>query len=127
MCLVQNASKEENIHKQGILFFGTTAYSTIEATDLLREKGIELDAMRIKALPFNDEVKDFIDQHEQVYVVEQNRDAQFRTLLMAELDADPKKLRSVLNYNGMPITAQTIMEKISEAMTVKESICLRRE
>ncbi len=114
--------QEENTHKQGIIFFGTTAYSTIEATDLLREKGIELDAMRIKSLPFNDEVKDFIDQHEQVFVVEQNRDAQFRTLLMAELDADPKKLTSVLSYNGMPITAHAIMEKIAEGLSVKESL-----
>lgn len=108
----------KNDHKNGIIYFGTTNYAAREAMDLLEERGVHLDAMCIKALPFNQEVEDFINQHEQIFVVEQNRDAQFRTLLMNELDANPQKLIRVLNYDGMPITADTIMQKISSALTV---------
>lgn len=98
----------------GIIFFGTTRYSALEAMDLFEEEGIYLDALRIKAVPFNDTVLAFINSHEQVFVIEQNRDAQMRTVLMNELDADPKKLTPILNYDGMPITAHTIMERIGE-------------
>jgi 2-oxoglutarate ferredoxin oxidoreductase subunit alpha len=108
----------KDAQKNGMIYFGTTNYSAKEAMDLLEEKGIYLDAMCVKALPFTPEVEDFINQHERVFIVEQNRDAQFRTLLINELDADPKKLIRVLNYDGMPITADTIMQKISNALAV---------
>lgn len=108
----------KDTHKNGMIYFGTTNYSAREAMDLLEEKGIYLDAMCVKALPFTQEVEDFINQHERVFIVEQNRDAQFRTLLINELDADPKKLIRILNYDGMPITADTIMQKISSALAV---------
>jgi len=98
----------------GIIFFGTTRYSALEAMDLFEKEGIYLDALRIKAVPFNQTVEDFINSHDQVFVIEQNRDAQMRTVLMNELDADPKKLTPILNYDGMPITAHTIMERIGE-------------
>lgn len=102
----------------GIIFFGTTQYSALEAMDLFEKENIFLDALRIKAVPFNKTVEDFINNHEQVFVIEQNRDAQFRTVLINELNADPQKLISVLNYDGMPITAHTIMEKIKKFLPV---------
>ena len=98
----------------GIIFFGTTRYSALEAMDLFEKEGIYLDALRIKAVPFNQTVEDFINNHEQVFVIEQNRDGQMRTVLMNELDADPNKLTAILNYDGMPITAATIMERIQK-------------
>jgi len=98
----------------GIIFFGTTRYSALEAMDLFEKEGVYLDALRIKAVPFNQTVEDFINSHEQVFVIEQNRDGQMRTVLMNELDADPKKLTAILNYDGMPITAATIMERIGQ-------------
>lgn len=96
----------------GIIFFGTSTDSSLEAVDLLQTEGIEFDAMRLRAFPFSDSVRDFIDAHEMVYVVEQNRDAQMRSLLINELDATPQKLIPVLNYDGFPITAETIRQHI---------------
>ena len=68
----------------------------------------------MKAFPFTDAVRDFIDKHERIYVVEQNRDAQLRTLLMLDIDADPKKLVSMLHYNGLPISADFVVDRVLE-------------
>ena len=95
-----------------MLSFGTTGYATLEAMDLLREDGISVDSMRVKAFPFHQQVKDFIDNHEYIIIVEQNRDAQFRSLLINELELDPARVLSILNYDGMPITAQTIKTQL---------------
>jgi 2-oxoglutarate ferredoxin oxidoreductase subunit alpha len=97
----------------GLLFYGTSQYAAEEAMDLLRKEGIEMDAMRLKAFPFNKDVEDFIAAHERVFVIDQNRDAQMRSLLMIELNANPAKLVSVLNYDGMPVTADNIMRQVS--------------
>ncbi|MDR2206118.1 MAG: 2-oxoacid:acceptor oxidoreductase subunit alpha [Flavobacteriaceae bacterium] len=96
----------------GILFYGSSMYAAEEALHLLKEQGIELDAMRIKAFPFNQAVENFIAEHDKIYVVEQNRDAQLRSLMLIELGANPDKLIPVLNYSGMPITADDIVSKI---------------
>lgn len=107
---------KKNQSNYGMLFFGTTTYAALEAMDMLQEEGISVDSMRIKAFPFNDEVKAFIDEHEFVYVVEQNRDAQMRSVLIQELDINPEKMRSVLNYDGMPITADNIFHNIAGSL-----------
>lgn len=99
-----------------LIFFGTSAAPSLEAVDLLAEHGIKADAMRIRAFPFNDKVKKFIDEHEQVFVIEQNRDAQMRTLLMTEVGIAPHKLRSILNYDGMPITARNILKQVKQQL-----------
>ncbi len=78
-------------------------------------QGIHLDALRMRGFPFADEVLDFIAAHEQVFVVEQNRDAQLRTLLVNEGGVDPAKLVPVLHYDGTPITARFITGAISQA------------
>ncbi len=106
--------KQEPGSPYGIIFFGTTRYAALEAIDLLVAEDILLDGMRILSFPFNDEVEAFIEEHEAIFVVEQNRDAQMRTLLINELEINPKKLIKVLNFDGMPITADTIKDQIIE-------------
>ncbi|MEL6656704.1 MAG: 2-oxoacid:acceptor oxidoreductase subunit alpha [Bacteroidota bacterium] len=106
--------------RKGILFFGTTTYAALEAMDMLNEANIAVDAIRIKALPFNETVVAFLDQHDEVFVIEQNRDAQLRTIIMNELDTPPDKLISVLNYDGMPITAQTIVNAIRQHLIIAQ-------
>ncbi|MGZ3757077.1 MAG: 2-oxoacid:acceptor oxidoreductase subunit alpha [Mucilaginibacter sp.] len=106
--------QDKNTSPYGIVFFGTSTYSAEEAMDIMKQENTCFDAMRIKAFPFNKTVEDFINSHEKVFIIEQNRDAQLRSLLINELNADPQKLIPVLNYDGMPITADTIMTQISK-------------
>lgn len=96
----------------GMLFFGTTMDSALEAIDKLRAQGINMDGIRLKAAPFSQEVIDFVLDHETIYVVEQNRDGQMRSILINELDIDPRRLVAVLNYDGFPITADFIIRQI---------------
>lgn len=104
--------QEKNTHRDGVMFFGTSTDSAQEALDILQAQGHGLDALRLRAFPFNTTVSDFIASHDRVFVIEQNRDGQMRSLLTNELNVDPNTLISVLNYDGMPITAQTITEQI---------------
>jgi len=101
-------------HEVGILAYGTSHWAVVESLDQLKqEAGIEAGYCRLRAFPFNNEVKDFIRQHERIYVVEQNRDGQMHSLLRMEIDADDvKKLRSVRHYNGIPIDARSITDSI---------------
>ena len=96
----------------GVIFFGTSTYAAKEAVELLKEEGIELDAMRPRAFPFGKAFVDFIEAHKKVFVIEQNRDAQFKSLIMIELGVNADKLISVLNYDGTPITADFIFNQI---------------
>lgn len=96
----------------GVIFFGTSTYAAVEAIELLNADGIHLDAMRVRAFPFGDAFRAFVEAHERIFVIEQNRDAQFRSLMMIELGVNPSKLISVLNYDGMPITADNIFRQI---------------
>jgi 2-oxoglutarate ferredoxin oxidoreductase subunit alpha len=91
-----------------------------EAHDALEDDGIALDVMRIRAFPFAESVRDFILAHESVFVIEQNRDAQMRSLLVNELDIDPARLIPVLHYDGTPITARFIHERISDWITQRK-------
>ena len=95
-----------------ILAFGSSHHAVQEARDVLRERGVETDYLRVKALPFQAEVLDFIRGHERVYVVEQNRDAQMKSLLTIELGAESARLRSILHYNGLPLDAQSVVEGV---------------
>ncbi|WP_296597882.1 2-oxoacid:acceptor oxidoreductase subunit alpha [Phenylobacterium sp.] len=100
----------------GVIYFGSTAPAMHEALEMLEAQGRRLNALRVRGFPFADEVFAFIAQHERIYVVEQNRDAQFRTLLTTEGDVDPAKLVPVLHYDGTPITARFIAGAIAERM-----------
>jgi 2-oxoglutarate ferredoxin oxidoreductase subunit alpha len=97
----------------GVIYFGSTTPAMHEALELLEAQGEHVDGLRVRGFPFNDEVMDFIEAHETVFVVEQNRDAQLRTLVMVEGGVDPAKLVSVLGYDGSPITARFITDEIS--------------
>ena len=100
----------------GVIFFGTSTDSALEALQLLNTDGIHLDAMRPRAFPFGKVFREFVNSHPRIFVIEQNRDAQFRSLMMIELGTDPSKLVSVLNYDGMPITADNIYRQIKSAL-----------
>lgn len=106
----------------GILFFGTSTYSSEEAKDLLLQKDIVVDAIRIKAFPFGAEVVEFVNSHKLVFVIEQNRDAQMRSMMMIELQTNPAKLIPVLNYDGMPITADAIKNQITNHLQQSKNL-----
>ena len=92
-----------------------------EAMTKLAEQNVGLNYCRVKALPFTDAVRDFIEKHERVFVVEQNRDAQLKSLLMLDIDADPDKLVSMLHYNGLPMDAKFVVDAINEKMAKGEA------
>ena len=98
----------------GVLYFGSTAPAMDEALEALDAAGIHVDAMRLRAFPFPASVAEFIHAHDQLFVVEQNRDAQMRSLLVNELEADPARLRAVLHFDGTPITARFITQAITQ-------------
>ena len=110
-----------------VLYFGTSEASTLEALDYLLEDGLHLNAMRVRAFPFNRDVEAFLERHERVFVIEQNRDAQLRTLLMAEFELGPDKLKSVLCYDGTPISARNIRQQILQQMPGHNVTPLRRD
>jgi 2-oxoglutarate ferredoxin oxidoreductase subunit alpha len=95
-----------------VLFFGTSTDAALEALHLLRQQGKTYDALRLRAFPFSEEVGHFIDRYDKVFVVEQNRDGQMRSLLINELEIPPRKLIAILNYDGFPITAQNIVHQM---------------
>jgi 2-oxoglutarate ferredoxin oxidoreductase subunit alpha len=97
----------------GVIYFGSTDCSMQEALDNLKDQNIDIDAMRIRSFPFNLEVWEFIEEHDLLFIIEQNRDGQMRTLLMAEGGIIPDKLVSILCFDGQPITASFITNKIN--------------
>jgi 2-oxoglutarate ferredoxin oxidoreductase subunit alpha len=97
----------------GVIYFGSTSPAMQEALEVLAEAGIHVDALRLRAFPFPDSVARFLADHEEVFVVEQNRDAQMRSLLVNELDIDPARLVRVLHFDGTPITARFIAQAIA--------------
>jgi len=100
-----------------ILTVGSGNGACREALDRLGNQNIGLNYCRVKAFPFSKSVKEFIDKHEVVYVVEQNRDAQLRALLILELDVPPDKLVPLLHYNGIPMNANFVVDKILEKIS----------
>ncbi len=100
----------------GAIFYGTSAYAAYEAMEMLDKKGIGIDTMRLRGFPFQDEVQNFIDQHEMLFVIEQNRDGQMRTLLINELGCTLDKLISITHIDGTPINARHICQSIEERL-----------
>ena len=98
----------------GAIYYGSTSPSMNEALEALAEKGIFVNALRVRAFPFADEIQDFVQSHSKVFVIEQNRDAQMKTLLVNEAGINPASLISILHYDGTPITARFITKEISE-------------
>jgi 2-oxoglutarate ferredoxin oxidoreductase subunit alpha len=102
--------------RHGAIFFGSTSPAMAEAVEALHADGIALDTLRLRAFPFPESVREFIDAHESVFVVEQNRDGQMRSLLVNEFGIDPARLIAVLHYDGTPITARFIAGAISASV-----------
>lgn len=103
-------------HRLGMLYIGSTQSAIEEVQDNLAKKGINLNTMRIRAFPFHEEVKQFIDQHELVFVIEQNRDAQLKSLLKIECNINEQQMCSILSCNGVLITPTHIEQAILQTM-----------
>jgi 2-oxoglutarate ferredoxin oxidoreductase subunit alpha len=104
--------------RAGVIWFGSTGAAMAESLSALAADGIHLDRMRLRAFPFADAVTEFIAAHDKVFVVEQNRDAQLRMMLVNECGIDPDKLIPVLHYDGTPVTARFITSEIAEKAAV---------
>ena len=97
----------------GALYYGSTSPAMGEAAEILAADGMPIDIMRVRGFPFHQDVVDFINAHDEIFIVEQNRDAQLRMLVINECNIDPARLVPVLHYDGSPITAQFISEGIA--------------
>ena len=107
--------------KIGFIAFGTTHWALEESRDQLRrEKGVETSYLRLRALPFTDDVKEFVASHDRVYVVEQNRDGQMGDLIRLEVGEDQRKLRKILHYTGLPCDARTISDAVLQMESTVE-------
>jgi 2-oxoglutarate/2-oxoacid ferredoxin oxidoreductase subunit alpha len=109
--VLRKASKKTRL---GAIYFGSTSPAMSEALDALTEVGIHVDALRLRAFPFPASVAEFIEAHDEVFVVEQNRDSQMHRMLVTELDINPAQLVRVLHYDGTPITARFITKTITQ-------------
>ncbi|MCB1496375.1 MAG: 2-oxoacid:acceptor oxidoreductase subunit alpha, partial [Bauldia sp.] len=111
----------------GVIYYGSTTPAMHEAMEMIGGNGHPLDLLRLRAFPFHESVADFIAEHDFVFVVEQNRDAQMRTLLVNELSIDPARLVPVLHYDGTPITARFIARAIGEHLAALKVTPLRKQ
>src|SRR5688572_9118429 len=99
--------------KIGFIAYGTTTWALEEARHQLRtERGVETSYFRLRALPFTEELKQFVAAHDRVYVVEQNRDGQMADMMRLELGEDQRKVRKILHYTGLPCDARTISDAV---------------
>jgi 2-oxoglutarate ferredoxin oxidoreductase subunit alpha len=122
--MVQRASQATRF---GAIYYGSTSPAMAEAYALLEARGIHVDIMRVRGFPFADEVIEFINEHDHVFVVEQNESGQLRMLLMNEGEVDPKRLIRVLHYDGTPITARFISGKIADALDERKVTPIRKQ
>ena len=100
--------------KIGIIAYGTSHYAITESLDEVKKAhNLDVDYLRVRAYPFNDDVHEFVASHDRIYVVEQDRDAQLASLLKLDLPADQvTKLRSILHYNGLPMDAESVTSEL---------------
>jgi 2-oxoglutarate ferredoxin oxidoreductase subunit alpha len=105
----------------GIISLGSCDEPVREAIDWLASEGLGMNYLRVKAFPFNGEVQEFMDKHDKIYVVEQNRDAQLSSLLQLELSVDPTKLEEILHYNGLPLNAEFVADAINQDLAKGEA------
>ncbi len=107
--------------KTAIVSLGSCDAAIREALDILARGGRELNYLRVRGFPFSHEVDEFLEQHTRIFVVEQNRDAQLKSLLLLETGVERDKLTSILHYGGMPIDSRCIVQNISEALRAGEA------
>jgi 2-oxoglutarate ferredoxin oxidoreductase subunit alpha len=110
----------------GAIFYGSTSPSMQEALEVLGARGIHVNALRVRAFPFQDEINDFVASHPWVFVIEQNRDAQLKTMLVNEAKVNPTRLLSICHYDGTPITARYIVDQISQHAGARTVVPLKR-
>jgi 2-oxoglutarate ferredoxin oxidoreductase subunit alpha len=110
----------------GAIHYGSTSPAMQEALDVLSHRGIHVNALRVRGFPFQDEIADFVAAHPWVFVVEQNRDAQLRTLLVNEAKVNPSRLIPVLHYDGTPITARFIVDQIAQHAAARTVVPLKK-
>ena len=110
----------------GAIFYGSTSPAMQEALDVLAERGIHVNALRVRGFPFQDEIADFVASHPWVFVVEQNRDAQLKTLLVNEAKVNPTRLLSVLHFDGTPVTARFIVDQIAQHAAARMVVPLKK-
>ena len=103
---------DQNGEAIGIISLGSAHFPIVEARDLLREKGIKTDYLRLRSLPMHDDVRDFVKSHDYCYVVELNHDGQIRQILSLNMPEEALKLRKVSKVDGMPLTAKWILNEI---------------
>jgi 2-oxoglutarate/2-oxoacid ferredoxin oxidoreductase subunit alpha len=96
----------------GLVAYGSSDSAVHEALEILKARGVAVNYMRVRSFPFNEDVEKFLDQHKIIFVVEQNRDAQMRSLLTIETRVDKAKLRSLLHYSGLPISSEFIVKGV---------------
>ena len=106
----------------GAIYYGSTSPAMDEAAGLLAEEGLPIDCLRVRGFPFHHDVAEFIAAHDQVFVVEQNRDGQLRSLLINELEIAPSRLARIVHYDGSPITARFIAGAIAKAHTQSRKV-----
>jgi 2-oxoglutarate ferredoxin oxidoreductase subunit alpha len=111
----------------GCIYYGSTSPAMHEALEALAERGIFINALRVRAFPFQDELFDFVATHNKVFVVEQNRDAQLKTLLVNDAGINPASLISILHYDGTPITARFITKEISDIVNTLNVRPIRKD
>jgi 2-oxoglutarate ferredoxin oxidoreductase subunit alpha len=112
--------------RYGVIYFGSTSPAMDEALGLIEANGNRLDTLRLRAFPFHQDVADFVADHDFVFLVEQNRDAQMRTLIVNECNIDPMRLVPVLHFDGTPITARFIARAIGEHLDALKVTPLRK-
>ena len=111
--ILRTAKKKANF---GAIHYGSTSPSMDEAITVLEAQDLHLDTLRVRAFPFPESVRQFVLSHDRVFLIEQNRDAQLRSLLINEFDLDPARIIAILHYDGTPITARFIARAIAEHM-----------
>jgi 2-oxoglutarate/2-oxoacid ferredoxin oxidoreductase subunit alpha len=112
--------------KYGVIYYGSTSPAMDEAIHMIEARGQALDRLRVRAFPFHSSVTSFLADHDFVFVVEQNRDGQLRSLIVNECGVDPVRLVPILNYDGSPITARFIAREIGEALDTLKVTPLRK-
>ena len=117
--VVRPAAKPTRI---GVIYFGSTTPAMHEALEALESSGHHIDALRVRAFPFGQDVYDFIHAHDEICVVEQNRDAQLRSMIMIEGGINPARLTSILHYDGTPITARFLFDAIGKRLDARQAV-----
>jgi 2-oxoglutarate ferredoxin oxidoreductase subunit alpha len=113
-----------SVHEVGLVSLGSCDGAVREAIDILKRRGVNVDYMRVRAFPFGQEVEDFMAAHKKIFVIEQNRDAQLRSLLTLETAVEKSKLRSILHYSGLSLASTVVVEGVLAELGVEKRLAV---